>query len=151
MDPTKQFSLNQVAPADDHTVKIMREKIGDLSTLNAAPAPTPVTSNNLAADQKALEEKIIAAIQTIFDPEIPLNIYDLGLIYKLTLDPTNAVHVEMTLTAPGCPVAGSIVAEVKRKIEALPEVPKVDVELVWEPMWTRDRLSEAARLELGLF
>ena len=64
--------------------------------------------------------------------------------------PTNAVKVEMTLTAPGCPVAGDIVAEVKRKMEAIPEVPRAEVELVWDPPWTRERLSEAARLELGM-
>ncbi len=149
-DQTKKLSLTQVSP-EDHAAKILREKIGDLSTLIAAPATNPITNQNLAADQKALEQKIIAVIRTVFDPEIPLNVYDLGLIYKLAIDPANAVKVDMTLTAPGCPVAGSIVAEVKRKIEAIPEVPRVDVELVWEPQWTRERLSEAARLELGLF
>ena len=101
-------------------------------------------------DQKGLEERVIAALQTIYDPEIPLNIYDLGLIYRLTIEPTSAVKVEMTLTAPGCPVAGDIVAEVKRKIEAIAEVPRAEVELVWDPPWTRERLSEAARLELGM-
>ena len=93
---------------------------------------------------------MIAALQTVYDPEIPLNIYDLGLIYKLTLAPSNAVKVEMTLTAPGCPVAGDIVAAVKQRVEAIPEVPRAEVELVWDPPWTRERLSEAARLELGM-
>jgi FeS assembly SUF system protein len=149
-DPTKKISLIQSTTPEDHAAKIMREKIGDLSSLPSTPAHQVITGANLAPDQKQLEEKIIDTLRTIFDPEIPLNIYDLGLIYKLTLDPANAVAVDMTLTAPGCPVAGSIVAEVKRKIEALPEVPRVTVTLVWDPPWTRDRLSEAARLDLGL-
>jgi FeS assembly SUF system protein len=144
----KKISLGQAG--EDAAAKVLKEKIGDILSLGNSAAPAPVTAGAVAKDQKALEEKIIAAIQTIYDPEIPLNIYDLGLIYRLVIDPTNAVKVEMTLTAPGCPVAGDIVAEVKRKIEAIPEVPRVDVELVWDPPWTRDRLSEAARLELGM-
>jgi len=144
----KKISLGQAG--EDAAAKILREKIGDILSLGNTPSPKPVTAGAVARDQKELEEKIIAAIQTVYDPEIPLNIYDLGLIYKLGIDPTNAVKVEMTLTAPGCPVAGDIVAEVKRKVEAIPEVPKVDVELVWDPPWSRDRLSEAARLELGM-
>ena len=149
-EPAKKLSLTQ-SNEEDHAAKIMREKIGDLSTLKSAPAPSPIQTETLAPDQKQLEEKIIAALQTVFDPEIPLNIYDLGLIYKLTILPTNAVQIEMTLTAPGCPVAGDIVADVKRKVEALPEVPQVNVELVWDPPWSRDWLSEAARLDLGMF
>jgi FeS assembly SUF system protein len=136
---------------EDHAARILREKIGDPATLN--PTQSSVLnpqSSALLPDQRALEQKIIATLQTIFDPEIPLNIYDLGLIYKINIAPTNAVKIDMTLTAPGCPVAGDIVASVKNKIAALPEVPTADVELVWEPAWTRDRLSEAAKLELGL-
>lgn len=145
----KKFSLSQAQPDDDHAAKILREKIGDILTLNTKP-PVRGAPSTSAADQKILEEKIIEALRTIFDPEIPLNIYDLGLIYRLTLDPANAVKIDMTLTAPGCPVAGDIVASVKRTVEAIPEVPRVEVELVWDPPWTRDRLSEAARLELGM-
>jgi FeS assembly SUF system protein len=149
-EPTKKLSLTQSTAAEDHAAKIMREKIGDLSSLPSTPSHQVITGNNLAPDQKQLEEKIIDTLRTIFDPEIPLNIYDLGLIYKLSLDPANAVSVDMTLTAPGCPVAGNIVAEVQRKLEALPEVPRATITLVWSPPWTRDRLSEAARLDLGL-
>jgi FeS assembly SUF system protein len=151
-ESSKKLSLHQAQTAEDHAARIMREKIGNVRDLAKGPAPAaPITEGISAPDQRALHEKIVAALQTVFDPEIPLNIYDLGLIYKLAIDPANAVNVQMTLTAPGCPVAGSIVAEVKRKIEAIPEVPKVDVVLVWDPPWTRDRLTEAARLELGLF
>ena len=152
-DPKKSLPLTQAPAAEDHAAKILREKVGDVRTLRRQPSVTEtgtVIEGVLTADQKALEAKIIAALQTVFDPEIPLNIYDLGLIYKLALDSANAVKVEMTLTAPGCPVAGDIVLAVKRKIEAIPELPKVDVELVWDPPWTRDRLSEAARLDLGM-
>ena len=151
-EASKKLSLQQAESAEDHAARVMREKIGDVRDLASAPAPVAAIAEGItAADQRVLHGKIVAALQTVFDPEIPLNVYDLGLIYKLAIDPTNAVKVQMTLTAPGCPVAGSILAEVKRKIEAIPEVPAVNVELVWDPPWTRDRLSEAARLELGLF
>lgn len=100
--------------------------------------------------QKALEEKVIDAIRTVFDPEIPVNVYDLGLIYEIKSDEENRVFVKMTLTAPGCPVAGTLPPEVERKIENIPEVKSAQVELVWDPPWTKDRMSEAALLELGL-
>jgi FeS assembly SUF system protein len=146
-DEKKSVSLH--VAGEDAAAKIMREKIGDVATLSAAPIEATKVEG-VAADQRELEEKVIAALQTVYDPEIPLNIYDLGLIYRLAIDAANSVKVEMTLTAPGCPVAGDIVAEVKRKVEAIPEVPRVQVELVWDPPWTRERLSEAARLELGM-
>jgi len=146
-DEKKKLTLHQAA--EDGTAKIVREKIGDVQTITAAPGAAPEVKTT-AADQDELKEKVIATLQTVFDPEIPLNVYDLGLIYRLTIDAANGVKVEMTLTAPGCPVAGDIVAEVKRKIEALPEVPRAEIELVWDPPWSRDRLSEAARLELGM-
>ena len=149
-DEQKKVSLNQGGSGEDHAARILREKIGDVLSLGDRPTPVPVTANVNAADQKELEQKVITALQTVYDPEIPLNIYDLGLIYKLSIDAVNAVKVEMTLTAPGCPVADDIVREVKRKVETIPEVPRVVVELVWDPPWSRDMLSEAARLELGL-
>ncbi len=99
--------------------------------------------------QKAVAEKVIDVLRTVFDPEIPVNIYDLGLIYDIAVDEKNAVRVKMTLTAPGCPVAGSLPPEVERKIENIAEVTSATVELVWDPPWTKDRMSEAAMLELG--
>jgi len=103
------------------------------------------------AKQKAIEEKVIAAIQTVYDPEIPVNIYDLGLIYEIAVDDASGkVHVKMTLTAPGCPVAGSLPMEVEQRIETIEEVPSAIVELVWDPPWSREMMSEAAQLELGL-
>ena len=101
--------------------------------------------------QKAIEEKVIDALKLVYDPEIPVNIYDLGLIYRIDVDDaTGGVDIRMTLTAPGCPVAGQIIADVQRRVEAIPEVPRGDVELVWDPPWSREMMSEAAQLELGL-
>jgi FeS assembly SUF system protein len=98
-----------------------------------------------------LTAQLVEAVRTVHDPEIPLNIYDLGLIYGLDVSDDRDVHVRMTLTAPGCPVAGSLVREVHDKVVAVPGVRHVKTELVWDPPWTRDRMSEAAMLELGLF
>jgi FeS assembly SUF system protein len=99
--------------------------------------------------QREIEIKVIGALRGIFDPEIPVNIYDLGLIYEIRVDETDAVSVKMTLTAPACPVAGSLPGEVEAKIEAIPEVRSANVELVWEPAWSKDRMSESAMLDLG--
>lgn len=101
-------------------------------------------------DVEALRAKIVAALKTVHDPEIPLNIYDLGLIYGFEASSTGDVHLQMTLTAPGCPVAGALVSEVHEKVRSVPAVRRVKTELVWDPPWSRERMSEAARLELGL-
>jgi FeS assembly SUF system protein len=100
--------------------------------------------------QKAVEEKVIDVLKTVYDPEIPVNIYELGLIYEIKVSDDGGVYVKMTLTAPGCPVAGTLPPEVERKIETIDEVKSARVELVWDPPWTKDRMSEAALLELGL-
>lgn len=96
-----------------------------------------------------LEEKVIDALRTCYDPEIPINIYDLGLIYGLDVN-GGAVAIRMTLTAPNCPVAGSLPGEVERKVRRVPGVTEAKVELVWDPPWDRTRLSPAAKLQLGL-
>lgn len=103
-----------------------------------------------AAERELVREKVIEVIRTVKDPEIPVNIYDLGLIYEIDVQPFGVVGVRMTLTAPACPVADSIVKEVQDKVNAIPEVSGAYVELVWEPAWTKDRMSEDARLELNL-
>lgn len=100
---------------------------------------------------EALKNNIITALCTIFDPEIPVNIYDLGLIYDIAVDTRGAVKVNMTLTAPGCPVAHTFPGEVQNKVASVAGVAEAEVELVWEPPWTQDKMSEAARLELGMF
>lgn len=98
-----------------------------------------------------LESRVVAVLKTIYDPEIPVNIYDLGLIYDIALFPeARRAQIRMTLTAPGCPVAQDFPGTVADAVRQLPDLDAVDVELVWEPPWDRQRMSEAARLQLGL-
>ena len=97
-----------------------------------------------------LKENIIAEIKKIYDPEIPVNIYELGLIYKIEITDSQKVVIEMTLTTPNCPVADSLPRMVKNNILSLEEVSDVDLKLVWDPPWTKDKMSEAAKLELNL-
>lgn len=97
-----------------------------------------------------LEERIVAALRTVFDPEIPVNIYELGLIYNLELDAEANAQVKMTLTSPGCPVAGTLPEEVRMRVEDVDGVRSAAVEVVWDPVWNPSMMSEAARLELGM-
>ncbi len=97
-----------------------------------------------------LKDKIVEEIKKIYDPEIPVNIYELGLIYKIDIKDTNKVNIEMTLTTPNCPVAESLPKMVKDNILKLEGVGDVDLKLVWDPPWTKDKMSEAAKLELNL-
>jgi len=107
-----------------------------------APAPLPPSE---------MERDVIAVLQSIYDPEIPVNIYDLGLIYGLHVEPASGhVDIRMTLTAPGCPVARTFPGKVAEMVGQLDSVAVVEVELVWEPPWSKAMMSEAARLELGL-
>jgi FeS assembly SUF system protein len=100
--------------------------------------------------QHALEAQVIEMLRTIHDPEIPVNIYDLGLIYDLDVQPSGEVHVRMTLTAANCPVAQDFPQTVQETLLTIPEVSQVQVELVWEPPWGPERMSEAARLQLDM-
>ena len=97
-----------------------------------------------------LKEKVIAEIKKIYDPEIPVNIYELGLIYDVKIENSSSVKVKMTLTTPNCPVAESLPKEVKDSIMELPEIKEVDLQLVWDPPWDKSMMSEAAKLELNL-
>ena len=97
-----------------------------------------------------LKEKIISEIKKIYDPEIPVNIYELGLIYKIDIKDAKKVYIEMTLTSPNCPVAESLPKMVKDNVLKIEEVSDVDLKLVWSPPWTKDMMSEAAKLELNL-
>ncbi len=97
------------------------------------------------------EDQVIAALRTVHDPEIPVNIYDLGLIYDITIHAGGTIEIEMSLTAPGCPVAGEMPGEVARAVAALPSAGEVTARLVWDPPWTPERMSEDARLALGMF
>jgi len=97
-----------------------------------------------------IRNKVIEEIKKVFDPEIPVNIYELGLIYKVEVDKNNKVDVDMTLTSPNCPVAESLPNEVKENIKKVEGVSEVNLNLVWEPPWDKDKMSEAAKLELNL-
>tara|TARA_Y100000816_G_scaffold277938_1_gene248640 strand:+ start:885 stop:1187 length:303 start_codon:yes stop_codon:yes gene_type:complete len=97
-----------------------------------------------------LKDKVILEIKKIYDPEIPVNIYELGLIYKIEIDDKNKVEIEMTLTSPNCPVAESLPKEVKDNILKIDGIKDVNLKLVWDPPWSKDKMSEAAKLELNL-
>ena len=99
----------------------------------------------------AMQSQIVEVLSTIFDPEIPVNIYELGLIYEIAVDSDNAVGVRMTLTAPGCPAAQSLPVEVVNKLKQLPGITDAHVDIVWDPPWDRGRMSDAAKLQLGMF
>ena len=97
-----------------------------------------------------IKKKVIETIKKIYDPEIPVNIYELGLIYKIVVDEKNKVNIDMTLTSPNCPVAESLPNEVKGNIKKVEGVSDVNLKIVWEPPWDKDKMSEAAKLELNL-
>jgi FeS assembly SUF system protein len=97
-----------------------------------------------------LATQIVSVLKTIHDPELPVNVYDLGLIYSISTTPAGAVSIRMTLTAPNCPVAGSLPATVERAVRAVPGVTGVRIELVFDPPWSKDKMSDAARLALGI-
>lgn len=102
-------------------------------------------------DKEFLEKEIIRELKNVYDPEIPVDIYELGLIYEIRIDENINVYIKMTLTAPGCPVAGSLPEEVKQKVKRVKGVNQVVVDLVWEPAWNKDMMSEEAKLQLGFF
>ena len=107
---------------------------------------------NTQDESLRITEKAIEMLRTVYDPEIPVNVYDLGLIYKIDYDPEDkTLHVDMTLTAPGCPAADFIFEDVRQKLVSIDGPEKVDLRLVFEPTWTQDMMTEEAKLELGLF
>lgn len=123
-----------------------------------APAEPPASeSAQIAAmvsdpeRSAALTPTIVKALSTVYDPEIPVNIYELGLIYDIVVDASGAVGIRMTLTAPGCPAAQILPGQVRAAVAAVPGVTDTKVDVVWEPPWDRDRMSEAAKLQLGMF
>ena len=117
------------------------------------PAPTSNTAGLVPDPEKteALKPKIVDAIRTVYDPEIPVNIWELGLIYEVFVDANNVAAVQMTLTAPGCPAAQSLPVEVANRVKAVEGVADAKVDVVWEPAWSKDRMSDAAKLQLGLW
>jgi FeS assembly SUF system protein len=121
------------------------------TTANGA-TPSEAVGVRPPLDEGAIErlrEDVIAALKTVFDPEIPVNIYDLGLVYRVDIAPSGDVHIDMTLTAPGCPVAGTMPGMVRQAVEPVEGIGAVEVELVWDPPWDQTRMSDEAKLELG--
>ncbi len=127
----------------------------DVGALLAPPAPQAGSASSVGPRDEAktveLTPKVVEAISTVFDPEIPVNIYELGLIYKIEADADGRVRVEMTLTSPACPSAQQLPSEVRYKVKALEGVTDAFVDVVWEPAWTKDLMSEDARIALGMF
>lgn len=124
------------------------------STPHTTPEPNTAAPETAAAaagpaDAAALRERVVDALRTVFDPEIPVNIYELGLIYGVEVSEDGAVEITMTLTAPNCPAAGQLPVEVDDKVQAVEGVTDVRVSLVWDPPWDKSRMSDAAKLELG--
>ena len=112
-----------------------------------APNPSAIPPDELAR----LTDDIVAALKTVYDPEIPVDIYELGLIYKIEIDDSKFVAIDMTLTAPGCPVAGEMPGWVQNAVEVVPGVRSCHVNLVFEPAWDQTRMSDEARLQLNMF
>lgn len=106
--------------------------------------------NSKKSGTETIKDKVLSVLRGVYDPEIPVNIYELGLIYGLNVGEDGVVDIRMTLTSPACPVAGSLPGEVEAKVKAVDGVADAKVELVWEPTWTPDRMSDAARLHLNL-
>jgi FeS assembly SUF system protein len=121
----------------------------DARTAPSAAAAQPEAQTAPSASQHTLRDDVEAALHTVFDPEIPVNIFELGLVYEIKIGDNGHIKITMTLTAQACPVAGDIVREVQEKIEALPGVLDCHVQLTFDPPWTRDMMTEEAKLELG--
>jgi FeS assembly SUF system protein len=122
----------------------------------AAASPVPGSAEKIFARRDPLktltmQPQIVEVLSTVFDPEIPVNIYELGLVYETAVDAANAIGVRMTLTAPACPAAQTLPVEVVNKLKQLPGVTDAFVEIVWDPPWSKDRMSDAAKLQLGMF
>ena len=100
--------------------------------------------------QETIKSAVVNCLKNVYDPEIPVNIYDLGLIYELNINPDHEVYIKMTFTAPNCPMADQVMQEVQETVEAVPTVKKVEIELTFEPAWDKSMLSEEARVDLGL-
>src|SRR5580765_5071398 len=119
--------------------------------MDSNPTASPEDLSGQPQASTELEERVIEVLRTCYDPEIPVNIYELGLIYNIDIDPEANVSVRMTLTSPGCPVAGTLPGDVQSKVASVIGVKSAKVDLVWDPAWKPDRMSEAAKLQLGMF
>ena len=111
----------------------------------------PATQGGSGLDTEKIRKGVVEALKTVYDPEIPVNIYELGLVYNVDVAPSGRVDVRMTLTSPACPVAGSLPGEVEDKVRSVEGVAEAHIDLVWDPPWDKDMMSEAAKLQLGFF
>ena len=121
------------------------------STPGVAPAQTEAAFTPDPLKTLTLQPALVEAVSKVFDPEIPVNVYELGLIYNMDVDANSNVQVKMTLTAPACPAAQTIPIDVERRIREIPGVNDVKVAVIWDPPWTRDKMSDAAKLTLGMY
>ena len=120
------------------------------ATVPATPAAPSSVPPDRPINKEELEKKLVEQLRTCYDPEIPIDIYELGLIYGIDIDPAGVVQIRMTLTSPACPAAGSLPGEVQRKAASVPGVQSAKVDIVWDPPWDPSRMTEAARLQLGI-
>ncbi len=156
-DPNQPMEEAPAAPGGEGTAAAAGAGAGAGAGVGAGAAADPGDAASVApigqsAEPAAgIEESIVEMLKTVYDPEIPVNIYEMGLIYDLNVEPGGQVQIKMTLTSPACPVAGSLPGEVKDKVESVAGVAAAEVEVVWDPVWNPSMMSEAARLQLGMF
>lgn len=152
---SRYHSVLEVMQVQLGTKKLMPEASTAPSTAASADsgnaADLTATAQPTASDADSLKNLVIAKLRTCYDPEIPVNIWELGLIYSIDVGQDGSVHIKMTLTSPACPVAGSLPPEVQDKVAKIPGVSSAKVEVVWDPPWSMDRMSEAAKLQLGFY
>ena len=158
MDPNPHKQTLPVLPSSGKVDQLRREMAAaenqsmpaDLRSASD-PAHAPSLGAALSPELRLVQGKVIEACRQVYDPEIPVNIYELGLIYSIDVREDRTVDIRMTLTTPACPVAGSLPGEVQRRVEAIDEVKSANVDLVWDPPWDKSMMSEAAMLQLGMF
>jgi FeS assembly SUF system protein len=151
-DDIEHLKVHKIQPKSTSDHVFLPQADGHPATVDPVSEAYGGSGERLSApiDPETVKTAVVAALQTIFDPEIPVNIYELGLIYGVEVAEDGRTEVRMTLTAPACPVAGALVEEVAQKAGRVEGVSTSHVELVWDPPWTPDRMTEAAKLELGM-
>jgi FeS assembly SUF system protein len=156
-DPHPHKQPLPVLPSSGKVEQLKREMAAENPTIPADlrsasdPTQAPALGTALSPELRLVQGKVIEACRQVYDPEIPVNIYELGLIYSIDVQEDRTVDIRMTLTTPACPVAGSLPGEVQRRVEAIDEVKTCNVDLVWDPPWDKSMMSEAAMLQLGMF
>ncbi len=142
----RETEVRQSEASNEASQTYSESKTAEVSAEAALPSEESAKIN-----KQELEEKIIQMLKTCYDPEIPVDIFELGLIYEIKIDDKANVNIKMTLTSPACPVAGSLPGEVEMKIKSISEIKNVSIELVWNPPWDRDMMSDVAKIELGMY